>query len=218
MEQCPWLGRYPRRTGRELARYRRVKRAMDLALVLSAMPLWLPLLLICWLLVKAQDPGTPAIFVQHRTGRGAARFVVHKLRTMVRDAEQLKESLRHLNLRTWPDFKVENDPRVTRVGRVLRATSLDELPQLIDVLRGGMSLVGPRPTSLPPHDYLSWQLERFRVPAGVTGPWQICGRGSPSFVERIRLDVTYADRSCLRLDLEILLRTVPAVLGRSGAW
>lgn len=216
LEQCEWLARYPRRP-RRAASSLRVKRALDVLVVLAASPVWLPLLVICFVAVKLQDPRTPALFSQLRTGLGGERFRVHKFRTMVRDAEQLKDSLRHLNLRTWPDFKVENDPRVTGVGRVLRATSLDELPQLLDVLRGSMSLVGPRPTTLAPTSYEPWQLERFHVPCGITGPWQIAGRGSPSFVERVRLDVTYADRSCLLLDLEILLRTIPAVLLRRGA-
>ena len=119
LEQCEWLARYPRRP-RRAASSLRVKRALDVLVVLAASPVWLPLLAICFLAVKLQDPRTPALFSQLRTGLGGERFRVHKFRTMVRDAEQLKESLRHLNLRTWPDFKVENDPRVTRVGRLLR--------------------------------------------------------------------------------------------------
>lgn len=216
-EQCPWLARYRRRTAGQRRRYVRAKRGLDVLLVLATAPLWLPLWLVAAGLVKAQDPGWPAHFSQLRTGFDGGRFRVHKLRTMVRNAEELKLSLLHLNLRTWPDFKVEDDPRVTRVGKVLRATSLDELPQLFDVLRGRMSLVGPRPTSLDTPAYEAWQLERFDVPSGLTGLWQVAGRGSPSFVERVRLDVTYASRQCLLLDLEILLRTVPAVLRRRGA-
>jgi lipopolysaccharide/colanic/teichoic acid biosynthesis glycosyltransferase len=217
LEQCAWLSRYHLRAPHGRRGYRCAKRALDLLVVLAAAPLWLPLFMICFLAVKAQDPGAPAVFSQPRTGRGARTFRVHKFRTMVRDAEKLKASLQHLNMRTWPDFKIENDPRVTRVGRLLRATSLDELPQLLDVLRGHMSLVGPRPTTLPPGSYESWQLERFDVPCGITGPWQICGRGGPSFVERVRLDITYATRSCFLLDLEVLVRTLPAVLRRRGA-
>ena len=216
-EQCAWLERYPRRLSRPGAAYRASKRAIDLLVVVALAPLWLPLYCLCFAAVKLQDPTFPAHFSQPRTGAGGRRFRVFKLRTMVRDADAIKEQLRHLNLRTWPDFKVENDPRVTSVGRILRATSLDELPQLFNVLNGSMSLVGPRPTSLAPSSYEPWQLERFDVPSGVTGLWQIAGRGSPSFIERIRLDVTYADRRCLRLDLEILLRTIPAVLLRRGA-
>ena len=106
---------------------------------------------------------------------------------------------------------------MTRIGRVLRVTSLDELPQLFDVLAGRMSLIGPRPTSLTPASYDLWQLERFDVPGGLSGLWQITSRDAPSFVERVRLDVSYVDRRCLRLDLEILLRTVPAVLRGRGA-
>lgn len=217
LQQCPWLERYRRRDGAQQRRYRRKKRCFDVTVVLLSLPLWLPVYLVAAALVKLQDPGIPAHFTQFRTGYDGRRFRIHKLRTMVRDAEALKLSLLHLNLRTWPDFKVEHDPRVTRIGRVLRATSLDELPQLLDVLAGRMSLVGPRPTSLEPAGYQFWQLERFDVPSGLTGLWQVAGRGSPSFVERVRLDVSYASRQCLLLDLEILLRTVPAVLARRGA-
>lgn len=217
LDMCPWLCRYPQRATRSMNSYRLSKRIIDVAFVVLTCVIWLPIFVACYACVKAQDKGIPAIFSQARTGYGAGRFKVHKFRTMVRDAEALKESLRHLNLRTWPDFKVENDPRVTRVGKILRASSLDELPQLLDVFRGAMSLVGPRPTSLAPVSYEQWQLERFDVPSGVTGLWQIAGRGSPSFVERVRLDIAYVDRRCLMLDLEILLRTIPAVLLHRGA-
>ena len=217
LEMCSWLHRYPRRPRRPQRGYLRAKRALDVAVCVSTLPVWGPLYAAVAAAIKVESPGGPVLFSQERTGTNARTFRVHKFRTMVPNAEELKESLRHLNLREWPDFKVENDPRVTRVGRVLRATSLDELPQLLNVLRGEMSLVGPRPTSLGAASYEMWQLERFDVPSGVTGLWQITGRGTPSFVERVRLDLAYVDRRSLRLDLEILLRTLPAVLLRRGA-
>jgi lipopolysaccharide/colanic/teichoic acid biosynthesis glycosyltransferase len=217
LELAPWLRRYSRKGMRRARTYLRVKRAFDLLVVLLLAPVWIPLVVLVSLLVKLQDVRSPAHYSQLRTGLHERRFRVHKFRTMVREADALKESLRHLNQRTWPDFKIDPDPRVTGVGRVLRATSLDELPQLFDVLLGRMSLVGPRPTSLPPDAYVPWQLERFDGPGGITGLWQIAGRGSPSFVERVRLDVAYGERRCLLLDLEILARTIPAVLLRSGA-
>jgi lipopolysaccharide/colanic/teichoic acid biosynthesis glycosyltransferase len=195
----------------------RTKRAMDLGLVLVTAPIWVTLWLLAVAAVKLESPGAAAHFAQKRTARGARQITVYKIRTMVPNAEELKASLQHLNLRTWPDFKVENDPRITKVGRFLRKTSLDELPQLLNVLRGDMSLVGPRPTSLQPDGYVMWQLERFDVPCGITGLWQVVGRSTPSFNERVRLDVAYVDRRRLRLDAEILLRTIPAVLGRRGA-
>jgi lipopolysaccharide/colanic/teichoic acid biosynthesis glycosyltransferase len=165
---------------------------------------------------KFQDRSAPAFHVQERTGAGGRRFRLFKIRTMVGDAEAMKAELMHLNTRTYPDFKVDNDPRITGIGRILRATSLDELPQLWNVLRGDMTLVGPRPTTLPPEAYASWQTERFGVRPGLTGLWQLDGRDSPSFVERARLDIAYVRRRSLRLDLYILLRTIPAVLGGRG--
>jgi lipopolysaccharide/colanic/teichoic acid biosynthesis glycosyltransferase len=214
---CPWMFRYPRSRKRPGAGYRRGKRLLDICAVMVMAPLWIPLWAVAVLAIKVESPGAPAHFAQRRTGAGARPIRVFKLRTMVPNAEELKASLMHLNLRTWPDFKVENDPRVTRVGRILRMTSLDELPQLFNVLRGDMSLVGPRPTSLGAERYDRWQLERFDVPPGITGLWQIAGRALPSFEERLRLDLTYVDRRCLRLDLEILVRTLPAVIRARGA-
>ena len=158
-----------------------------------------------------------AFFVQERTGFGGRRFRLFKLRTMVPHAEDLKQTLTHLNARSWPDFKVDHDPRVTRIGRILRMTSLDELPQLWNVLRGDMSIVGPRPTSLEPVAYAGWQCERFEMRPGMTGLWQVSARGSSSFVTRIRLDIAYLTHQSLRLDAAILIRTVPAVLFGRGA-
>ena len=137
---------------------------------------------------------------------------------MVPDAETRKEQLLHLNSRTWPDFKVERDPRVLKVGRLLRSTSIDELPQLFNVLRGDMSLVGPRPTSLAACEFPPWQQERFSIKPGLTGLWQISRRDEPSLDCRVRLDVAYATRRCLALDLMILWKTAPAVVHGRGAY
>jgi lipopolysaccharide/colanic/teichoic acid biosynthesis glycosyltransferase len=137
---------------------------------------------------------------------------------MVVDAEARKAELVALNLRNGPDFKIERDPRITRVGRWLRKSSLDEIPQLWDVLVGRMTLVGPRPTSMGPEVYEPWQMERFDVRPGLTGLWQVGGRTSSSFNERIRLDISYCTRRSLRLDLVILARTIPTVLLGKGSW
>ena len=141
---------------------------------------------------------------------------MRKFRTMVRNAEELKAELAHLNILPPPDFKIPNDPRITRVGRFLRQSSLDELPQLLNVIRGDMSLVGPRPTSFDPSTYSLWHTYRLDVAPGITGLWQINGRNETTFDERLRIDIEYIERRSFRLDLEILLKTVPAVLRRSG--
>jgi lipopolysaccharide/colanic/teichoic acid biosynthesis glycosyltransferase len=142
-----------------------------------------------------------------------------KFRTMVPDAEELKKELAHLNELQWPDFKITNDPRITRMGRFLRKSSLDELPQLLNVLRGEMSLVGPRPTSFSAQTYDLWQTERLDVLPGLTGLWQIIGRGSMEFDERVRLDIAYIERRSLSLDIQILFRTVlVALIRQEGAY
>jgi lipopolysaccharide/colanic/teichoic acid biosynthesis glycosyltransferase len=197
-------------------RYLATKRAFDLGVCLIALPLLLPVFLLCWLAVRIDSPG-PATFTQLRTGRHGKRFHMYKFRTMVQNAEELKASLAHLNVLPWPDFKIIDDPRITRVGRFLRKTSLDELPQVINIIKGDMSLVGPRPTSFAPDTYALWHTRRLEVRPGVTGLWQIRGRNSTTFDERLRLDVQYINHMCLPLDLEILGHTAAAVFKRSGA-
>lgn len=197
--------------------YRVLKRAFDVAVVLAASPLWLPLMGLAALAVKLDDPHAPVMFRQVRAGRGGRPFTMRKFRTMVPDAEELKAGLWHLNELEWPDFKITNDPRVTRPGRFLRKASIDELPQLLNVLAGQMSLVGPRPTGASAHQYALWQTERLDVLPGVTGLWQLYGRATTMFDDRSRLDITYVQRRCLLLDLHILVRTVPAVLKARGA-
>ena len=193
------------------------KRALDLFLVLITMPLWLPLNGIIALIIRITSPGAPIIFKQLRTGKGGRRFNMYKFRTMVPDAEELKSKYAHLNELQWPDFKITNDPRVTSIGRFLRKTSLDELPQLFNVLRGEMSLVGPRPTSFGPETYKLWHTNRLDVMPGLTGLWQIIGRAQLEFDDRLRLDIAYIERACLWLDISILLRTVLAVFESRGA-
>lgn len=195
--------------------YRIAKRVLDLALCVLALPILLPLLVVCAAAIRLDTPG-PVIFGQIRTGRDGRRFAMYKFRTMVENAEELKASLAHLNVLPPPDFKIPDDPRITRVGRFLRRTSLDELPQLLNVLRGEMSLVGPRPTSFASSVYLTWHGRRLEVPPGMTGLWQLKGRNSTTFDERLRLDIEYIERQSLRLDLLILLGTVLAILRRSG--
>ena len=193
-----------------------VKRATDLFIILLSLPFILPLFIICAILIKLEDPRGPILFVQQRTGKGGRRFGMFKFRTMVSNAEELKHKLAHLNELEWPDFKISKDPRVTKIGRILRKTSLDELPQLINVLRGEMTLVGPRPTSFKAETYTLWQTERLDVTPGITGLWQIMGRGSMEFTDRVYLDILYIERRCLWLDIQILFRTAYAVLAQRG--
>lgn len=193
------------------------KRIMDLALILLAMPILLPVFLAISLIIKIESPDGPVIFAQNRTGKGGKRFKMYKFRSMVPNAEELKKELAHLNELKWPDFKITNDPRVTRIGNLLRRTSLDELPQLINVIMGDMSLVGPRPTSFAPDTYDLWQTVRLEVTPGLTGLWQIMGRAETEFYERLRLDIMYIKHRSLWLDVQILFRTVLAVIAQRGA-
>lgn len=198
-------------------RYRKAKRIMDLVFIIPSLVFVLPLLLLCALLIKIESPSGPVMFKQKRTGKDGHPFYMFKFRTMVSNAEEMKKELAHLNELQWPDFKIANDPRITRMGRILRKTSLDEIPQLLNVLRGEMSLVGPRPTSFLPETYRLWHTERLDVLPGITGLWQVLGRGSMEFDERVRLDVAYIERRSLWLDLKILLRTFTAVVDQRGA-
>jgi lipopolysaccharide/colanic/teichoic acid biosynthesis glycosyltransferase len=192
------------------------KRVFDLVGCLFLLPIALPLLVLCALAVRLDSPG-PILFRQERTGRHGIRFSMYKFRTMVENAEDLKASLAHLNILPAPDFKIIDDPRITRVGKVLRKTSLDELPQILNVLRGEMSLVGPRPTSFAPSTYDLWHTQRLEVPPGITGLWQVTGRNDTTFDERLRLDIRYIENMSLALDLKILSWTAASVLKRSGA-
>jgi lipopolysaccharide/colanic/teichoic acid biosynthesis glycosyltransferase len=177
-----------------------------------------PLLLLIALLIKLEDRG-PVFFVQSRTGYLGRRFPLLKFRTMVPNAEEVKASLQHLNLHRdgSPDFKAANDPRVTRIGRWLRAWSLDELPNLVNVLRGELSLVGPRPTSFDVTTYASRHLTRLAVRPGITGLWQVSGRAMVGFDRRCELDEDYVRQASAALDVALLARTVGAVLKRDGA-
>jgi len=193
------------------------KRILDLAVCLMALPIALPVLLACAALVKLSSKG-PVLFIQERTGRGGNRFKILKFRTMVPEAATMKEDLLSKNIMGGPDFKLAEDPRVTRLGHILRKTSLDEAPQLWNIMRGDMSLVGPRPTSFSAKTYDLWHTERLEVVPGLTGLWQIAGRGEIDFDDRVRLDIAYVRNRSLRLDLSILIRTIPAVLSQRGAF
>jgi exopolysaccharide biosynthesis polyprenyl glycosylphosphotransferase len=193
------------------------KRAIDLIGALIGMLVLSPLFLLISLVIRLDSPG-PVIFAQERVGYNRRRFRTYKFRTMVADADKLQASLEHLNEASGPVFKIREDPRITRVGSFLRRTSLDELPQLLNVLKGDMSLVGPRP--LPVRDVeridVRWHKRRFSVRPGITCLWQANSR-APEFDQWIKADMEYIDTWSLTLDLKILLRTIPAVLTRQGA-
>jgi len=193
-----------------------LKRSMDLVLAFFALILSLPLLGSLAIMVRLQSRG-PILYRSLRVGRYGKVFVCYKFRTMIVDADRSKEGLRSQNERVGATFKMTNDPRVTRLGRVLRRYSLDELPQLWNVLRGDMSLVGPRPH--PPDDvrrYEAADLRRLQVTPGLTGLWQVTARRDPSFRRNIALDLEYIERRNLWMDLAILYKTIFAILEGTG--
>jgi exopolysaccharide biosynthesis polyprenyl glycosylphosphotransferase len=196
----------------------RIKRLMDVVISAVALIALLPLFLVVGILIKLDSPG-PVFFVHERVGYNKRRFDFYKFRTMTEDAEKKQVELEKLNEVDGPVFKIKNDPRVTKIGKYLRRTSIDEFPQLINVLKGDMSLVGPRP--LPIRDYIlfdkNWQKRRFSVKPGLTCLWQIQGRNELSFDKWIELDMEYIDHWSLRLDLKILIKTIPAVFSGRGA-
>jgi exopolysaccharide biosynthesis polyprenyl glycosylphosphotransferase len=194
------------------------KRGLDLTASSIALLLLSPMLFVVAALIKITSPGQ-VFFMQERVGLNKRRFKIFKFRTMVADAEKRIKDLEHMNEVTGPVFKIKNDPRITPMGAFLRKTSIDELPQLINVVLGDMSLVGPRP--LPVRDYegfsKDWQRRRFSVRPGITCLWQVMGRSSIPFERWMELDLEYIDQWSLWLDLSILVRTIPAVLRGSGA-
>lgn len=198
-------------------KYTITKRVMDVTLILVTLPIWFPILAICAFIIKLSSPHDYVFFSQYRIGKDGHTFRMYKFRTMFPNAEEQKKKYDELNELSWPDFKISGDPRVTRIGRFLRKTSLDELPELLNVLKGNMSLVGPRPTTFSPQTYTLWQTERLNIQPGITGLWQITGRGTLDFEDRVRLDIAYIEHRCLWVDVQILLRTIPAVLLQRGA-
>ncbi|RMF27109.1 MAG: undecaprenyl-phosphate glucose phosphotransferase [Chloroflexi bacterium] len=196
----------------------RFKRAMDVVLASLALLVLSPLMGLIALLIRLDSPG-PALFRQVRVGKNGRRFVIYKFRSMHIGAEAERRRLAALNEADGPLFKIRDDPRRTRVGRWLRRTSLDELPQLFNVLRGEMSLVGPRPP-LPEEvrQYQEWHKRRLEVRPGITGLWQVSGRSELTFDEMCLLDIYYIEHWSPALDVKILLRTIPKILTGDGAY
>ncbi len=228
----PSLGRFPTEAsimrwaddlpGRGLAEAdvwgRAAKRAMDVLVSVLLLVLVAPLLLLTALTVALTSPGSP-IFVQERIGQNGRRFRIYKLRSMYRDAEQQLEKIANLNDGSGPVFDVRRDPLITPVGRIIRKLSVDELPQLLNVLLGHMSLVGPRPP-LPSETeaYGPREWDGLRVRPGLTCIWQVSGRADLDFDTRTEMDLTYIRDWSLALDVMLLLRTIPAVLSGRGAY
>jgi len=198
--------------------YRASKRLFDIAVALVGLVLLVPLLPVIVVLIKLDSPGS-IFFRQKRVGEGGRLFTCYKLRSMVQDAEALKPHLAALNEATGPAFKIRADPRITAIGAFLRRSSLDEVPQLFNVLLGDMSIIGPRP-QIPTEVelYESWHRRRLEVKPGITCLWQVSGRSHVGFEDWMRLDLEYVRTRGWRTDLSILLRTLPAVIARKGAY
>lgn len=195
-----------------------VKRMIDIAISLVAVLVFIPLAAVVAVAIKLDSRG-PVFFKQARVSRNGTLFTLYKFRSMHENADQIKHRLGHMNEAEGPVFKIKRDPRITKIGAFIRKTSLDELPQFMNVLRGEMSLVGPRPP-LPQEveRYTDYQRGRLAVKPGLTCLWQVQGRSSVSFDRWVELDLEYIRRQSLWLDVTIMLKTIPAVLKGTGAW
>jgi exopolysaccharide biosynthesis polyprenyl glycosylphosphotransferase len=195
-----------------------IKRTIDMSFAAITLLLAIPLLAFIALVIKLDSPG-PVLFPQERVGKNGRRFTIYKFRSMVEGAEGQKAALEVLNEADGPLFKIKDDPRRTRLGKWLRKWSLDELPQLYNILRGDMSLVGPRPP-IPTEvaQYKEWHKRRLEVSPGLTGLWQVSGRSGLTFDEMALLDIYYIENWSLGLDAKILIQTVPKVLFGQGAY
>lgn len=209
-----WAKRRPEHAdtmkSKSIVRYERTKRALDVFFLALVAPFLAPVLALVALLIKLEDGG-PVFYRQKRYGRGGRPFMMLKFRTMVTNSEELIAGLAHLNEVEWPEFLITNDPRVTRVGRFLRRSSLDELPQLLNVLKGDMSLIGPRASSVPPSAYNAAHLSRLSVMPGIAGPGHIWRR-SEVFERKCELDVAYVLYRSTLLDLYMIVQTVLAAV------
>jgi lipopolysaccharide/colanic/teichoic acid biosynthesis glycosyltransferase len=197
-----------------LSRSKRLFDILSAAILIAALA---PIFALLAVAIKLDSPG-PVLFRQHRTGYLGRRFPMYKFRTMVKDADQLKSQLMHLNVHTEdsPDFKIKNDPRITRVGKILRRSSLDELPNLFNVILGDMSLVGPRPTSFHASTYRTQHLPRLAAKPGITGLWQVSGRADVDFDTRTTMDVEYIRTASFFVDAKLIVLTLLRL--RSGAY
>ena len=199
--------------------YIRVKRLMDIIGALLGIVLLSPIILIVGILIKIEDPNGPVFFKQVRVGKDETKFYMYKFRSMVIDAEDRLNDLLALNEISGAMFKMKEDPRVTKLGKFIRKTSIDELPQLVNVLKGEMSLVGPRPPLLREvQEYSSHDKLRLLVKPGCTGLWQVSGRSNMGFEEMVDLDIRYIMNRNLLLDIKIIFKTVMVMVNSKGAY
>ncbi|QZY55328.1 sugar transferase [Crassaminicella profunda] len=194
------------------------KRLLDISGSLIGLILLLPLFLIIAILIKIEDPKGPVFFVQERNGKYPQIFKMYKFRSMVSNAEELLEKLKHQNEMSGPVFKIKEDPRITKIGRFIRKTSIDELPQLINVLLGDMSLVGPRPP-IPREviQYTPHQKQRLLVKPGLTCIWQVSGRNNIGFDKWVEMDIEYIRKRNFWVDLKLIFKTIPVLFGDENA-
>jgi len=197
--------------------YSLFKRLIDIIGALFGLILLSPILIIVGFLIKLESKG-PIIFAQKRVGLNGKEFKMYKFRSMVANAEEIKEKLKEKNEMSGPMFKIKDDPRITKVGKFIRKTSIDELPQLINVLKGDMSLVGPRP-SLPSEvkEFESWMLKRLDVKPGITCYWQVMGRNNIDFENWMKLDIKYVNERSLWLDIKLIFKTFFVLFGDNNA-
>lgn len=196
-----------------------MKRTMDIAGSLAGLIVLSPIITMVALAIKLEDPKGPVFFQQTRIGKNGKPFRMYKLRSMSVNAEEKLKELLDKNEISGAMFKMKDDPRITKVGKLIRKTSIDELPQLINVLKGDMSLVGPRPPlEREVKEYTDYDKQRLTVTPGCTGLWQVSGRNSLSFKEMVELDLKYIEKKCIWLDIKIMLRTVKAVIAPQDAF
>lgn len=198
--------------------YSIIKRLVDIVGAFIGIIILSPLLIIVAIRIKLDSKGS-AIFSQVRVGYKGKEFKIYKFRTMVEDAEELKKGLENKNEMTGPMFKIKDDPRITKIGKIIRKTSIDELPQLLNILRGDMSIVGPRP-SLPSEvkGFNTWMLKRFEVKPGLTCYWQVSGRNNITFNDWMKLDIKYVEERNLFIDIKLILKTALLLLGDKNAF
>ncbi|MBX7319995.1 sugar transferase [Clostridium chauvoei] len=197
--------------------YEASKRGLDIIASLSGLILLSPILIVIATLIKLESKG-PIIFSQKRVGLNGKEFNMYKFRSMVVNAEELKKKLAEQNEMSGPMFKMKNDPRITKIGKFIRKTSIDELPQLINILKGEMSLVGPRP-SLPQEvkEFEPWMMKRLEVKPGLTCYWQVSGRNNIDFEDCMKLDIKYVETRCLLLDIKLIFKTFFVLFGDDNA-